>query len=344
VAERLDSSATNRSAVRLPKRPRIAFQVRLPGPITGGPLSDERGRCLVAHGSGRLTELDSRGHTTFSVRLGAELAGPPVLLGGELALATTRDAELVSVGRDGRIAGRLKLPFSELEGSFVATPTGDGGAIVAAGARYARVDATLGLAHAGATSAPIIAVFDWRGTTLLVEQEGRILARSPALDAVELGSFGKAVSKVARSGDQLYGLAAHELIVRDLAKRTTEQRLTDPALELRDLALGERGSTRLLGGRGVLLEIDETGREMLRLALLPDGTGAEASSLLTDPAGTVLAVLSGAPLVFVTREGDVQPVPGTGCPDPLRPTPLGDGAVLSGCRSGVLRLLSDRPR
>jgi hypothetical protein len=48
--------------------------------------------------------------------------------------------------------------------------------------------------------------------------------------------------------------------------------------------------------------------------------------------------------VLVTRDGDVLPVTGTGCPDPLRPTPVRDGAVLSGCRSGVLRLLSDKPR
>lgn len=345
VAERLDPAGTNMSGVRLPTRPKIIFQVRLSGPIVGAPLCDERGRFLIAHGAGRLTELDAQGHTTFSVRLGGEPAGPPVLIGGERALAATRDAELVGVRRDGRVEARLKLPFSELEGAFVAAPTGDGGAIIAAGSRYARVDATFSLTHAGASSAPIAAAFDWRGTTLLVEREGRILARAGALDAFELGRFGAPVGRVARAGDRLYALAGeHELLVRDLAKRTTERRLSDPTLELRDLALGDRGSVRLLGGRAVLLDVDETGREMLRLALLPDGTGAESSALVVDRAGTALAVMSGAPLVFVTREGDVIPVAGTGCPDPLRPTPLRDGAVLSGCRSGVLRLLSDTPR
>jgi hypothetical protein len=344
VAERLDPSGTNVSAVRLPARPSIDFQVRLPGPILGGPLADERGRVIVAHGSSRLSELDARGHTTFSTRIGAELAGPPVLLGGELVLAATRNAEVVSVRRDGRIAARRKLPFSELTGSYVATPTGDGGAIVAAGSRYARVDATLSLTHAGASSAPIVAAFDWRGTTLLVEREGRILARSGALDAFELGRFGASVGRVAQAGDRLYALAGRELVVRDLAKRTTERWLADATLELRDLALGEQKSAWVLASRGVLLQIDHAGREMLRLALLPDGVGAESSSLVSDRAGTVLGVLSGAPLVFVTREGDLFAVPGTGCPDPLRPTPLRDGAVLTGCRSGVLRLLSDKPR
>jgi hypothetical protein len=345
VSERLDPAGTQVTSVRLPTRPSIAFQVRLPGPIIGAPVADERGRLLVAHGSGRLTELDGLGHTTFSIRLGGEPVGAPVLLGGERALAATRDATLVSVRRDGRIGARLKLPFAELEGSFVATPASDGGAIVAAGARYARVDATFSLTHAGAASSPIAAVFAWRGSTLLVERDGRILARTGALDAVELGRFGAPVAHVARAGDRLFALGgAHDLLVHDLAKRTTERRFSEPALELRDLTLGEGGSVRLLGGRGVLLEVDEAGREMLRLGLLPDGAGAESSSLVADRAGTVLAVMSGAPLVFVTREGDVLPVSGTGCPDPLRPTPLRDGAVLSGCRSGVLRLLSDRPR
>lgn len=344
VAERLDLLGTSFSSVRLPVRPSIAFQVRVPGPILGGPLSDGRGRVLVAHGSGRVSELDARGHTTWSVRPGGELVGPPVLLGGDLALVATRDADLVALRRDGREAARLKLPFSQLEGSFVAVPTSDGGAIVAAGSRYARVDATFSLAHTGAASAPIAAAFDWRGTTLLVEREGRIIARSGALDSFELGRFGASVGRVARAGDRLYALAEHELVVHDLAARTTERRLSDPTLLFRDLALGERGVARVLGGRGVLLEVDQTGREALRLTLLPDGAGAESHSLVADRAGTVLAVLSGAPLVFVTREGDVIPVPGTGCPDPLRPTPLRDGAVLSGCRSGVLRLLSDKPR
>jgi hypothetical protein len=345
VAARLDPSGTQLSTVRLPTRPSIAFQVRLPGPIIGAPVADERGRLLVAHGSGRLTELDARGHTTFSIRLGSEPVGPPVLLGGELALAATRDATLVSIRRDGRIGTRLKLPFAELDGSLVASPTGDGGAIVAAGARYARVDATFSLTHAGSSSSPIAAVFAWRGSTLLVERDGRILARAGALDATELGRFGAPVAQVALAGDRLFALGgAHDLLVHDLAKRTTERRFSEPTLELRDLTLATNGSVRLLGGRGVLLEIDETGREMLRLALLPDGTGAEASALVADRAGTVLSVMSGAPLVFVTRDGDVLPVTGTGCPDPLRPTPLRDGAVLSGCRSGVLRLLSDKPR
>jgi hypothetical protein len=64
VAERLDAAGTNVSTVRLPARPTIAFQVRLSGPIVGAPLCDERGRFLVAHGNGRLTELDALGHTT----------------------------------------------------------------------------------------------------------------------------------------------------------------------------------------------------------------------------------------------------------------------------------------
>jgi hypothetical protein len=345
VAARLDPAGTQVSTVRLPTRPSIAFQVRLPGPIIGAPISDERGRLLVAHGSGRLTELDTLGHTTFSVRLGGEPVGPPVLLGGDLALVATRDATLVSVRRDGRVRARLKLPFSELEGSYVASPTNDGGAIIAAGARYARVDATFSLTHAGASNSPIAAVFAWRGSTLLVERDGRVLARAGALDASEVGRFGAPVAHVARAGDRLFALGgAHDLLVHDLTKRTTERRFSEPTLELRDLTLGEGGSVRLLGGRGVLLEVDEAGREMLRLGLLPDGTGAESSSLVADRSGTVLAVMSGAPLVFVTRDGDVLPVTGTGCPDPLRPTPLRDGAVLSGCRSGVLRLLSDKPR
>ncbi|HEY3498774.1 MAG TPA: hypothetical protein VGK73_28985, partial [Polyangiaceae bacterium] len=63
-----------------------------------------------------------------------------------------------------------------------------------------------------------------------------------------------------------------------------------------------------------------------------------------DPAGTVLAAFAGAPLVLVTAQGDASGVPGSACPDPLRPTPLGPGIVAATCRSGLIRGLSDRAR
>jgi hypothetical protein len=206
VAERLDLSASNVTSLTLPRTPRIVFQVRVSGPILGGPLADERGRLLVAHGTGRLTEMDERGRTTWTLRING-LIGAPVALGASRVLAATREAELVTVSRAGHVLRREKLPFGELEGAWISAPTRDGGAIVAAGSRYARVDEKGAVLFSGTATAPLSAVFDWRGTTLLVEREGRVVARDPALDPREVAHFPAPVGRVALQGDALYALS-----------------------------------------------------------------------------------------------------------------------------------------
>jgi len=314
------------------------------GPILGAPLADERGRIAIAHGAGRLTTIDLGGRTLWTLRLG-ELLGAPVALGAGRLLAVTREGEVVGVSAVGRQLSRERLPFGELEGLLVSTPTTDGGAIIAVGARYARVDESASIVAAGGTATAIGAVFDWRGSMLLVERDGRILVHAPALDATEIGRLGGPTARVALLGDKLHALVGeHALVVFDLRTRLAERRFLDAALELRDLVVHGDGSTRLLAAGGTLLELDVTGREMGRIELLPDGAGGESTTLLADRQGTVLTVMSGAPLMLMPRGHEASAVPSTGCPDPVRPTPLADGVVLTGCRSGVLRGLSDKSR
>jgi len=344
VAERLDRRGTNVSAVRLPHEPRVTFQVRVTGPILGAPLADKQGRIAIAHGSGRLTAIDLGGRTLWTLRLG-ELLGAPVALGAGRLLAVTREGEFVLVSGAGRTLARERMPFGDLDGLLVTAPTTAGGAIIAVGARYARIDESASVVATGAAAAPIGAVFDWRGSMLLVDRDGRILAHAPALDATEIGRLGGPASRVTLLGDKLFALVGeHTLIVFDLKTRQAERRFLDAALALRDLVVHDDGSTRLLAAGGTLIELDATGREMARVELLPDGAGGESTTLLADRTGTVLAVMSGAPLMLIPRGREPIAVPSTGCPDPVRPTPLADGVILTGCRSGVLRGLSDTSR
>ncbi len=345
VASRLDLEGSSRSRVALPKQPAVRFQKRLPGPILGAPVANARGELVVAHGNGRVSAVDAAGHTTWTLRPGGDLLGAPILIGSGRTLVVTRDAEVVSISGDGRELSREKLPFGELEGALVASPTLDGGAIVASGARFARVNARASPSLFGSAASAIVAAFDWRGTTLLVEREGRVLTRAPALEASEIGRFGGPVTKVALSGDRLFALVGdRELAALDLRTSESERRYGEPAADLRDFALGVGGTAHVLGSGGVLVELDAGGRERSRLSLLPDGAGGEASSIIADDAGTVLVVIAGAPIVLVPSGGEARSVPGTGCPDPLRPTPVAPGLVVTGCRSGVLRALSDRAR
>jgi hypothetical protein len=344
VADRLDLGATNLSRVRLPRDPVVTFQVRVTGSVIGSPLADERGRLLVAHGTGRLTELDARGKTTWTLRVG-ELLGAPVALGGARALAVTKSAEVLAVSSQGRVISRERLPFDELEGQLVAAPAADGGAIVAAGARYVRVDEVGAVVLTGTAQSQLGAVFDWRGSTLLVEREGRVLGRAPALDPTVIANFGAPVPRASLVGDRLFAIVGeHALAVLDLRTRRIERRFADPLVFLRDLTLNESGAARLLASRGMVVELDPTFAETGRVMLLSDGALGESVTLIADREGTLLAVMNGAPLLLAPRGGEPSAVASTGCPDPLRPTPLVDGVLVIGCRSGVLRGLSDRAR
>jgi hypothetical protein len=67
-------------------------------------------------------------------------------------------------------------------------------------------------------------------------------------------------------------------------------------------------------------------------------------TLLGDYKGSTLVATGGLDLRLVGETGDVQELPGTACPDPLRPTPLSKTLVVASCRSGLLFGISGKAR
>jgi len=67
-------------------------------------------------------------------------------------------------------------------------------------------------------------------------------------------------------------------------------------------------------------------------------------TLLGDSRGAMLVATGGLDLRFVGETGDTVEIPGTACPDPLRPTALSKGLVVASCRSGLLFGISDKAR
>ena len=103
------------------------------------------------------------------------------------------------------------------------------------------------------------------------------------------------------------------------------------------------GDVRVVAGSNLLVALDPTGREAFRVA--QPGLGSEASvALLGDAKGAMLVATGGLDLRLVDATGDVVEIPGTACPDPLRPTPLAKGLVVASCRSGLLFGISGRAR
>ena len=334
----------NASRVTLPRAPRPTFQVRLAPPILGELTTDARGRLLVAHGSDRLTLLDAQGKTVWSVRLGTALASGPLAISPSRTLLVARDGRLFEVTPAGVASERESLPWSELEGTVVSAPTGDGGAILAVGARLARLGTRGTRGFQTKVASAIRAVFSWRGATLAVGRDGTVWLRGSAGGPNELASFGEPLSQVRLVGDQLLGLAGHALVALDLATKRRAVLFTDAADELHDLAIASDGRLSLVAGRAMLVELAQNGHELGRVSLPTAESGVELASVLVDQNGTRYVSASGAPLLAVTPQGDISAVAGTGCPDPLRLAPLANGHLVAACRSGLLAGLSDTAR
>jgi hypothetical protein len=345
VAERVDAEGRNLTSVALPLVPSVVWQARVAAPLHGPPLADGQGSLIVAHGHGRLSELDASGRTRWSLRTGLAFAGPPLLVGGALRVVVGETGEVVAVSETGRVVHRERVGSGEFEATLVSSPARDGGAILAAGARLIRLGPRGRVAWSASTSDPIRAVFDWRGQALAVGKNGVVLVRSAAGDPEEIANLGGAVTRAALAADSLFALVGPQKFVElDLRTRTQRVRFSDGLLALAEFALGAAAQPRLLSVRGVLVTLDAGDRELARASLVTEGGAGDSAGLVVDPAGTALVAFAGAPLAHVTPQGDVSSLAGTACPDPVRPTPLRSGFVVAACRSGLLRGLSDRGR
>lgn len=345
VSERLTPTGTNQSRSPLPDRAQVGWQVRLAAPILHAPLALNGDRLLIAHGRGRISELDRAGRTVWSLRTGAELIGSPIALGSGDRLALTRDADVIRVSAEGRELGRDRLPVAEITASPVSIPTSDGGALVGIGARVVRLGPRGTFVWTTTTPDPVRALFEWRGHAVSVGRNGSVHLRPPVGDSREIANLALGIRAALRVEQSLWLLAVdHRLIELDLEKEKYVTRFSEPTLEFAELASGPSGSFRLLTRRGLLLGVDRQGHEIARSALLLDAVAGEAAALVVDPRGAALAAFAGAALVLVTPQGDTSAIAGTACPEPLRPTPLGPGLVVAACRSGLLRALSDKAR
>lgn len=346
ITERLTATSTNQTSLPFPEHAQIGWQVRLAPPIFHAPLALAGERLLVSHGRGRLSELDRNGRTLWSLRTGAELVGSPIVLGGGERLAITREADILRIGATGRELSRERMPVGDVEVPPLSVPTADGGALLGIGARLVRLGPRGAFLWSTATPDPVRALFEWRGSALAVGRNGSVHVRPPAGALREIASLEVTVRSALLVDQRLWLLAAGEnqLIELDLATARHATRFSDSALEFSELASAPGTSLRALTRRGILLGVDAAGREISRSALLPDAVTGDAAALIVDQRGAALAAFSGAGLVFVTPQGDASPLPGTACPDPLRPTPLAPGLVIAACRSGLLRALSDKAR
>jgi hypothetical protein len=345
TSDRLSPGGTHQTQLPLPDQPQVGWQVRLAAPLHHAPLALAGERLLIAHGRGRLSELDRAGRTIWSLRTGAELIGSPIVLGNGERLALTRTPEILRISASGRELGRERLPLAEVDALPVSIPTSDGGAVLGLGARLVQLDPRGSFRGTTPTPDPVRALFEWRGNVVAVGRNGSVSLRPPVGDLQEIANLALGIRAALLLGPRLWLLSVdHQLLELDLTTGTRVTRFSEPPLEFADFAVGPANSLRLLTRRGLLVGVDAAGREIARHALLPDAVSGEAAALIVDRRGAALAALAGASLVSINPQGDATSIAGTACPEPLRPTPLGAGLVVAACRSGLLRALSDKAR
>jgi len=341
---RLDMNGTNQTSALLPERPSVQWQTRLAPPLVGELAADANGRLLVAHGADRVTALDERGHSAWSLRVGADLVLGPLPVGRGRSLVVTRDARVVRVSPQGAIEARESLPWGTLEQPPIVTSTHDGGAIIAAGASLSRLGPLGAAGYDARLPDPIRAVFEWEGKTVAVGHAGGVFVRGAAGDPAQRGSFGEPVRAVALVGQRLFGVGRHELLSLDLASKERRVMFADPSAELRDLAALGSGRLRLVAARALLIDLDPSGHELARQTLSLAESGGELGSIVTDRTGRTLLGATGSTLIHITPQGDTSTLPDASCLDPMRPTPVADGRFVVACRSGLLRAFSDKVR
>jgi hypothetical protein len=323
-------------------RATLAWQARVLEPILGAPVADG-GSLVVAHPSGLVVELDANGHTKSTVRAASSLALGPILLASRRRLVVTGDAEAVVLLPSGRIESKQKLAFRELDSSAIAIATSDGGALLSSGARFARVGPTGSLTARGGTPEVMRGLFEWQGLGVIVERGGRVLGLGHAGDPYEIASFGRAVRAAELLGDRLLALVGdRELVELDLETRAQRTLWSDPPLVPRALFVLSNGDLRVVASN-LVVALDGRGHEAFRVTG-PSASGEATVTLIGDQKGAMLVATGGLDLRLVGATGDVQEIPGTACPDPLRATPLSKTLVVASCRSGLLFGISGRAR
>lgn len=345
----LDARSSGLSRVELPARPSPSYRVKLAAPITFAPAADEKGALIVAHGGGKLTEIDPRGRLSFSVRVGPDAAATGPVIGNDgLRWLVTLGGEVAGVSSEGRVRFRRPLTgFANLEGAL-ATPLSTGGLALAAGNRLAMLDREGNMLWLVRSDEVTRALLERQGELLVVAADGKVLRRGAEGQLGAIADLGAGVDAAALSpaADELVAvLGQRELVVHELSSGKRRVLLSEPSLALTGaLAVGAAGEVRVLAQGGLLIGLSRQGQEAFRAPLSPGAFGfvSHPPTPLIDARGKSAVTLPDAGLALVSPSGELELVPGSACPEPLRPTPIGERTLVLTCRSGLVFALSGK--
>jgi hypothetical protein len=351
--EGLDAQSDNRARASFPRFSEVHVRVRLSGGIGQAPVSDAVGNLIIAHAEPKLSKLDGRGRSLWSVRLPSEAAGSPVLLANGAILTTTRDADAIVFRGDGQLQYRRSLPIADPRRRTCAIPTASGGVLLASGADLIELDAQADLVRQSRAQSNVVSLAESGSALVAVSENGNVERARATGDFELIGNFGGMTPE----GGAVTGSAVlavvdrHRLVSLNLMSGQTLTLSTDPALSLTGpLALFARGGGAVVAEGGFVSVRAPSGAEALRVSIATGAQSFDAAArglrpalLITDELGAVAAVRAESEALLLYADGTSTRFDDTACLDPFRPTPTRDGIAFA-CRSGQLFLVRAKPQ
>jgi hypothetical protein len=291
-SERVDGRRSGQSKTRLPFPPTEKWRRHLGGNIELPPVVDDAGRIIVALTVPEIVALGPDGKEVFRTRIGASSAiSPPVLTSDGTLVVVTMAGAAVGVGRDGRI--RFATPLGVRGRDVDAAPIARAdGSVVLGGRMLVELDETGAVrSRAALPERAVGALLEGPEGTIATAESGSVYVFRPPNAPRKLGSFGGPLRRgaVLEGGRTLLAVVGGKSVVGlDMPTGLLNVRLGDAGLGAYDepIALHPRGFALVTTSAGLLLGLDGSGNEKLRV-FLEKGTGSGEPPAPPPPAPSV---------------------------------------------------------
>ncbi len=295
-SERVDATRTGRTKTKLPARPKETWKRTLPSGSTYAPLVDGQGTLTFALSTSLIVRWSPEGKEQWRVQLpsggssAVTVAAPPVLLSGGTIAVVNSLGELVGISPSGAIRYTTALGVSTSagvrDGGVSPLALDDGGLAVASGRTLLELSADGSVrARAQLEDSAVGALIPGPEGTLVTTSSGAVYTFKPPGAPRKIGTFGGNVRKGAVRADARTLLAVvdgRRIVALDIPSGSVHTRATA------GLLLGGFDSPVAVGGSGeaitgafagLILSIDSTGNEKLRVSIDPSsGLGPDAGA------------------------------------------------------------------
>ena len=148
---------------------------------------------IVVHSEPRLSQLDAKGRTLWSERLGSEASSAPVLTSAGAILIVTRDGDVSLYSGSGKLQAKRALPLTDPRRRTLTIPTDNGGAVVASGRDLLELDERGALVRKLHASGNLSTVAQADAALVAVGDNGNVQLARASGDLELIGSFGGSV-------------------------------------------------------------------------------------------------------------------------------------------------------